>query len=131
MEAISSRSQSKNGGAGSGGEGKEEGQPESKQETSDGGQSGSESQDQSQPSSGSNAGDGGQESTPSSNGSGKPSPEASNLREQAKGATEADLKGLISEVGDKAGELLGRKAVRDGKSTPTVLPGWEGKEPIR
>ncbi|HEK1310097.1 TPA: VWA domain-containing protein [Pseudomonas aeruginosa] len=103
-----------NGGAGSGGEGKEEGQPESKQETSDGGQSGSESQDQSQPSSGSNAGDGGQESTPSSNGSGKPSPEASNLREQAKGATEADLKGLISEVGDKAGELLGRKAVRDG-----------------
>ncbi|HJH20164.1 MAG TPA: VWA domain-containing protein [Pseudomonas lactis] len=48
----------------------------------------------------------------------QPQPElgsASNLREQAKDATEADLKGLISEVGDKAGELLGRKAVRDGK----------------
>ncbi|WP_434676727.1 VWA domain-containing protein [Pseudomonas sp. D3-10] len=106
--------QKQDGGAGAGDEGKEEGQPESKQETSDGGQSGSEPQDQSQPSSGSNAGDDGQETSQSSNGSGKPSPEASNLREQAKDATEADLKGLISEVGDKAGELLGRKAVRDG-----------------
>ena len=98
------------GGAGSDDQGKEEGQPESKQETSDGGQSGSKPQDQSQPSSGSDAG----VTSHSSNGSGKPSPEASNLREQAKDATEADLKGLISEVGDKAGELLGRNAVRDG-----------------
>ena len=95
------------GGAGSDDQGKEEGQPESKQETSDGGQSGSKPQDQSQPSSGSDAG----VTSHSSNGSGKPSPEASNLREQAKDATEADL---ISEVGDKAGELLGRNAVRDG-----------------
>ncbi|MBN0979676.1 VWA domain-containing protein [Pseudomonas sp. WS 5021] len=100
----------KQAGAGSDDQGKEEGQPESKQETSDGGQSGSKPQDQSQPSSGSDAG----VTSHSSNGSGKPSPEASNLREQAKDATEADLKGLISEVGDKAGELLGRNAVRDG-----------------
>lgn len=99
---------------GAGDEGKEEGQPESKQETSDGGQSDSRPQDQSQPSSGSDAHDEGQETSQSSNGSGKPSPEASNLRELAKDASEADLKGLISEVGDKAGELLGRKAVRDG-----------------
>ena len=106
--------QKQDGNAGPGGNGKEEGQPESKQETSDGGQSGSEPQDQSQPSGGSNAGGDGQEISQPSNGSGKPSPEASNLREQAKDATEADLKGLISEVGDKAGELLGRKAVRDG-----------------
>lgn len=116
--------QKQNGGAGSGDEGKEEGQPESKQETSDGGQSGSEPQDQSQPSSGSVAGDDGQETSQSSNGSGKPSPEASNLREQANDATEADLKGLISEVGDKAGELLGRKAVRDGNPLrPFALDG--------
>lgn len=112
VDAIIDLLPSQDGGAGD--EGKEKGQPESKQETSDGGQSGSEPQDQSQPSSGSNAGDDGQETSQSSNGSGKPSPEASNLREQAKDATEADLKGLISEVGDKAGELLGRKAVRDG-----------------
>ncbi|WP_432780610.1 VWA domain-containing protein (plasmid) [Pseudomonas corrugata] len=106
--------QKQDGGAGAGDEGREEGKPESMQETSDRGQSGSESQDQSQPGNGSNAGDDGQEDSLSSNGSGKPSPEACNLREQAKDATEADLKGLISEVGDKAGELLGRKAVRDG-----------------
>lgn len=106
--------QEQDGGADTGDEGKEEGQPESKQETSDGGQSGTEAQDQSQPSSGSNAGEVGQETLQSSNGNGKPSPDASNLREQAKDATEADLKGLISEVGDKAGELLGQKAVRDG-----------------
>ena len=120
--------QKQDGSAGSGDEGKEEGQPESKQETSDGGQPGSEPQDQSQPSSGSDAGDDGQENSQSSNGSGKPSPEASNLREQANDATEADLKGLISEVGDKAGELLGRKAVRDGNPLrPFSLDGRSNK----
>lgn len=120
--------QKQDGGAGSGDEGKEEGKPESQQETSDGGQSGSETQDQSQPSSGSHAGDDGQETSQSSNGCVKPSPEASNLREQAKEATEADLKGLISEVGDKAGELLGRKAVRDGNPLrPFSLDGRSNK----
>jgi nitric oxide reductase activation protein len=120
--------QKQDGSARSGDEGKEEGQPESKQETSDGGQPGSEPQDQSQPSSGSDAGDDGQENSQSSNGSGKPSPEASNLREQANDATEADLKGLISEVGDKAGELLGRKAVRDGNPLrPFSLDGRSNK----
>lgn len=105
--------QKQDGNASAGDEGKEEGQPESKQQSSNGGQSGSEPQDHSQPSSGSNAGDDGQETSQSTNGSGKPSLEASNLREQAKHATEADLRGLVSEVGDKAGEMLGRKAVRE------------------
>lgn len=105
--------QKQDGNASAGDEGKEDGQPESKQQSSNGGQSGSEPQDHSQPSSGSNAGDDGQETSQSTNGSGKPSPEASNLREQAKDATEADLRGLVSEVGDKAGEMLGRKAVRE------------------
>lgn len=42
-----------------------------------------------------------------------PSQEANDLREQAMQATAGDLQGLISEVGDKAAELLSQKARRD------------------
>ena len=42
-----------------------------------------------------------------------PSQEANDLREQAMNSTAGDLQGLISEVGDKAAELLSQKARRD------------------
>lgn len=96
------------------GDSKEEGNPDSKQKSSSGGPSNSSGHDQSQPGEGSDAHQPGQESAQSSNGTSKPSPIASNLREQANDATVADLKGLISEVGDRAGELLGFSAAREG-----------------
>ena len=49
-------------------------------------------------------------------------PEARDLREQAENATEKDLKGLISDVGDKAAEILSSNARRLPQGTVKPLP---------
>lgn len=119
-------------GQGTEGKGEENGKPDSKQKSSSGSQGDSQG-DQSDDA------QGGDESTDqggSANAQGKPSPQGGgqpgdqqggapqNLREQAMNATEDDLKGLISEVGDAAAELLGRKAQREHHAvTPFPLAG--------
>lgn len=85
------------GNQGNDGQGDQQGQP------SGSGNGSSESRDQDQ----------GQQPTPTNS---KPASQAQNLREQANTATDVDLQGLISEVGDKAAEMLGNKARTD----PTV-----------
>ncbi|WP_137887451.1 VWA domain-containing protein [Pseudomonas sp. 2FE] len=102
------------------GEGDENGQPDSEQKSSAGGQSDSSEQSQSQPGQGSDAGQPGEADQQAD---GKPSSKASNLRKQANEATEEDLKGLISEVGDAAGEMLGRKASRERIERPPFVLG--------
>lgn len=116
--------QEKDDGDGAGGEGEDEGKPDSEQKPSAGGESASDQSSTPDPSTGSDAGGKGNDSPQPNQDSGKPSPEASNLREQAKSATEQDLKGLTSDVGDKAGQLLGRKAVSEGiQLRPFTLDG--------
>lgn len=102
-------------------QGEEAGQPDSEQKNSAGDQAGDGQDDRqdggSSRSQGSDtpaeaegddaAGDSGSQSGD------HPSQEANDLREQAMQATAGDLQGLISEVGDKAAELLSQKARRD------------------
>lgn len=57
-------------------------------------------------------------------GSNPPSPQARGLREQAENATAKDLEGLISEVGDKAAEILKKNALAAPRQViPATLAG--------
>lgn len=76
-------------------QGEDKGQPDSEPKESSGDQGGG----QSQPN--------------NSAGDSKTTNQAQNLREQAMQATEQDLEGLISDVGDAAAQLLSEKAKRD------------------
>lgn len=103
------------------GQDEEEGQPDSKQKNAAGDQAGDGQDDrQDGDSRRSQGGDTPAEAEgddaagdPGSQPGNHPSQEANNLREQAMNATAGDLHGLISEVGDKAAELLSQKARRD------------------
>lgn len=110
----------------SGGQSKDEGDAESEQKSSSGSASDQTSEE------GSAEGDQGQPST--ENAKGKPSKGGdqgnqqgngpNDLREQAMNATADDLKGLISEVGEAAAELLNRKAQQEYHAvTPFALAG--------
>ena len=104
-------------GQGAEGQGEGDGKTEPKQKSSAGNQGESQG-DQSDDA----------EGQPSSQGGGQPGNQQGGapqgLREQVLSATEDDLKGLISEVGDAAGELLGRKAQQEHHAvTPFPLAG--------
>ncbi|MDX1296757.1 MAG: VWA domain-containing protein [Pseudomonas sp.] len=120
------------GGSGDGDESDDDGQPDSKQKSSSG--STGDSQGDQDSNSNADASGGGQADTkdaqgnPSSQGAGQAGDQQGNapqnLREQALNATADDLKGLISEVGDAAAELLGQKAQKEvHPAAPFILAG--------
>lgn len=109
-----------------GGEGDEQGSDaDSEPKNSAGNQPGNQQEQQSEQGAGSDTAD-----TPAQDaaqggqgaGSNPPSPQARGLREQAENATEKDLEGLISEVGDKAAEILSKNAQRMSRSVVKPLP---------
>ncbi|WP_170849374.1 VWA domain-containing protein [Azotobacter beijerinckii] len=120
-DASASEADSDEGESESQSQGEEAGQPDSEQKNSAGNQAG-DGQDDRQDG-GSSRSQGGDtpaeaEGDDAAGDSGSqpgdhPSQEANDLREQAMQATAGDLHGLISEVGDKAAELLSQKARRD------------------
>jgi len=97
---------------GAGGESEANGEPDSKQKPS--GKSSGQGQEENSA-----------EGPASSDGESKPlkTTAPSNLREQVLTATEEDLEGLISEVGDAAAEMLGRKARNEYHPAPPFILG--------
>lgn len=109
--------------ASGGGDSDEEGDTDSEQKNSPGDEPGEGDEKGDQQDGDAGQGDG--EGDDSSDEQGKPGNNdgASDLREQAMNATEADLEGLVSEVGDAAAALLGTKAQRQGVERAFSLAG--------
>lgn len=100
-------------------QGEDEGETDSKQKTPSGNGSGDNDAEQQ---GGNQPADGGSDSDDDQQGT-TPSAAASDLREQANNATESDLQGLISEVGDAAAAMLGQKARQNGVEQAFSLGG--------
>lgn len=106
-----------------GGNSEEEGDTESEQKSSSGDEQGEGDDKGDQQDGDAEQGDG--EGNDPSDQQGEPGNNdgASDLREQAMNATEADLEGLVSEVGDAAAAMLGNKAKRQGVERAFSLGG--------
>ncbi len=107
----------------SGGESEDEGDSESGQKTSPGDQSGEGDEKGDQQDGDAEQGDGGGDDSSEEQSKPSNSDAASDLREQAMNATEADLAGLVSEIGDAAAAMLGSKAQSRGVETAFSLAG--------
>jgi len=100
-------------------QGEDEGDTESEQKTSSGDEPGD---DDGKQQGGDKPADDGSDSDDDQQGS-NTSEAGTDLRVQAKNATESDLQGLISEVGDAAAAMLGQKAQRNGVEQAFSLGG--------